>query len=80
MTVAEVAALLRLNQQSVRNWLDDKKLPHLRVGRRVRILRSDLERLIESGYRHSADAGRPGPTEEFWEGEMREPETPAGAE
>lgn len=55
LTVAEVAAILRLNQQSIRNWIDDGKLPALRVGRRVRVLRSDLQRLIEaSPYRPAA--------------------------
>jgi len=51
MTVAEVAALLRLNQQTIRNWIEAGTLPALRVGRRVRVLRSDLEQLIEEGYR-----------------------------
>ena len=40
LTVAEVAEMLKLNQQTVRNWLDAGKLPYVRVGRRVRIKRS----------------------------------------
>ena len=39
LTVAEVAAILKLNQQTVRNWIDQGSLPALRVGRRVRIRR-----------------------------------------
>jgi len=39
LTVAEVAAVLKLNQQTVRNWIDQGSLPALRVGRRVRIRR-----------------------------------------
>jgi excisionase family DNA binding protein len=35
MTVAEVAATLKLNQQTVRNWIDAGKLPYVRVGRRI---------------------------------------------
>jgi excisionase family DNA binding protein len=50
MTVAEVATILKLNQQTVRNWIDGGKLPAIHVGRRVRIKRSDFERLIEQGY------------------------------
>jgi excisionase family DNA binding protein len=46
MTVAEVATILKLNQQTVRNWIDDGKLPAIHVGRRVRVKRSDFERLI----------------------------------
>jgi excisionase family DNA binding protein len=47
LTVAEVAELLKLNQQTIRNMLDRGDLPAVRVGtRRVRILRSDLDEFI----------------------------------
>jgi excisionase family DNA binding protein len=72
LTVAEVAALLKLNQQTVRNWIDQGSLPAVRVGRRVRILRSDFERLVEEGYRARAagDGQSSGPSaEDFWSGE-----------
>jgi excisionase family DNA binding protein len=36
LTVAEVAELLKLNQHTVRNWIDAGYLPAVRVGRRVR--------------------------------------------
>lgn len=72
LTVAEVAGLLKLNQQTVRNWIDQGSLPALRVGRRVRIRRSDLERLLEegstAGARSSASEGGPS-AEDFWGGE-----------
>lgn len=73
LTVAEVAGLLKLNQQTVRNWIDQGSLPAVRVGRSVRIRRSDLERLLDDGY--SAGGGAPrqaavGPNaEDFWGGE-----------
>ena len=72
LTVAEVAEMLKLNQQTVRNWIDQGSLPALRVGRRVRIKRSDLERVLEEGYRAgTAAAAQPtGPSaEDFWGGE-----------
>jgi excisionase family DNA binding protein len=47
LTVAEIAAMLKLNPQTVRNWIDKGYLPAVRVGRRVRILRSDLQQLLE---------------------------------
>lgn len=47
LTVAEVAALLKLNQQTVRNWIDEGRLSALHVGRRVRIKRSDFQRFLE---------------------------------
>lgn len=72
LTVAEVAELLRLNQQTVRNWIDAGTLPAVRVGRRVRIKRSDLNRIVESGYQGSSPAASniPGPNAtDFWSGE-----------
>ena len=46
MTVQEVADLLKLNPQTVRNLIDSGELPAIRIGRRVRIQRSVLERQI----------------------------------
>ncbi len=71
LTVAEVAAMLKLNQQTVRNWIDQGTLSALRIGRRVRIRRADLDRLLSQDYR----AANPAPTtvhlsaEDFWGGE-----------
>jgi excisionase family DNA binding protein len=61
LTVAEVAELLRLNQQTIRNWIADGKLRALRVGRRVRIARADLETLTRAykRARTRAAAGHP---------------------
>jgi len=72
LTVAEVAATLKLNQQTVRNWIDQGSLPALRVGRRVRIRRSDFERLLAEGYMAGTGSARQdtGPSaEDFWSGE-----------
>jgi len=80
LTVAEVAELLKLNQQTVRNWIDQGSLPALRVGRRVRIKRSDLDRILDAGYQAGAPPAvrTPGPSaEDFWGGEpvgMAEPD------
>jgi excisionase family DNA binding protein len=73
LTVAEVAETLKLNQQTVRNWIDQGSLPALRVGRRVRIRRSDFDRLLEDGYSGgaatpSSSANAPS-AEDFWGGE-----------
>ncbi len=72
LTVAEVAETLKLNQQTVRNWIDQGSLPALRVGRRVRIKRSDFERILEESYSGGATsaAGGSGPSgDDFWGGE-----------
>ncbi len=73
LTVAEVAATLKLNQQTVRNWIDAGTLKALRVGRRVRIKRSDFERLLEDSYSGTTPRQQPGGSEltadDFWGGE-----------
>jgi len=72
LTVAEVAEMLKLNEQTVRNWIDQGSLPAVRVGRWVRILRSDFDRLVEDGYQPggSPTARDVGPSaEDFWGGE-----------
>jgi excisionase family DNA binding protein len=72
LTVAEVAETLKLNQQTVRNWIDQGSLPALRVGRRVRIRRSDFERLLAESYTAAAGGAgaNAGPSaEDFWGGE-----------
>ncbi len=72
LTVAEVAEKLKLNQQTVRNWIDQGSLPALRVGRRVRIKRSDFERILEESYNGGtrSQASRSGPSaDDFWGGE-----------
>jgi excisionase family DNA binding protein len=70
LTVADVAELLKLNQQTVRNWIDQGSLPALKVGRRVRIRRSDLDRVLEQGRTTSVGAPRAsGPNaQDFWSG------------
>jgi excisionase family DNA binding protein len=81
LTVAEVAETLKLNQQTVRNWIDQGSLPALRVGRRVRIKRSDFERVLEQNYSGGASSttGHGGPSaDDFWGGEPVGVAEPAG--
>lgn len=64
--------MLKLNQQTVRNWIDQGSLPALRVGRRVRIKRSDFERVLAQAYTSGGASGLQddGPSaEDFWGGE-----------
>lgn len=74
LTVAEIAELLKLNQQTLRNWIEQGQLPAVRIGRRVRIRRSDFERLVQEGYSgrtgHQRSAQQESPSgEDFWSGE-----------
>jgi excisionase family DNA binding protein len=72
LTVAEVAEILKLNQQTVRNWIDQGSLPALRIGRRVRIRQSDFDRVLAEGLTHAqaVDGADSGPSAaDFWGGE-----------
>jgi excisionase family DNA binding protein len=68
LTVAEIAATLKLNQQTVRNWLDAGRIPHYRLGqggRRVRIRRSDFDPFMASVEPERAPVARP---PSIWDG------------
>lgn len=49
LTVSEIAEHLKLNPQTIRNWIDQGQLPAVRIGRRVRVRRVDLDRLLAEG-------------------------------
>ena len=48
-TVSEVAAILKLSEQTIRNWIDAGALRALRIGTRVRIKRAVLRQILEHG-------------------------------
>ena len=59
----QVAQELGVSDQTVYNWVREKKLAATKIGRQLRIRRSDLERVIAA---HSTTA--PDPSEEgFWD-------------
>jgi excisionase family DNA binding protein len=62
---------LKLNQQTVRNWIDQGQLPAVRIGRRVRVTRSDFDRLFDESHRLGQEHESPSETisgQEFWDG------------
>ncbi len=80
MTVADIAELLRLNQPTIRNWIERGALPAIRIGRRVRVKRSDFEDLLRTP---AGPATLPAPAlqtfsaERFWAGEPHPGPQPA---
>ena len=51
LTVQEVAAMLRLNEQTVRKWLRDGRLPGIYLGTRTagwRVKRADVAHFLEA--------------------------------
>ena len=50
LTVKDVAELLTLNQQTIRNMIDRGEMGHVRVGqRRVRVRQSQLDAFLAAG-------------------------------
>jgi excisionase family DNA binding protein len=72
LTVAEVAELLKINQQTVRNWIDRGELAAVRAGRRVRIRRSALEEVLTAVSTNRPVVVEPAPEgpsgDDFWGG------------
>ena len=71
LTVAEIAATLRMNQQTIRNWIEAGTLPAIRIGRRVRIRRADFNALVSAhpaGPGGSATTEATFPARDFWGG------------
>lgn len=70
MTVEEVSELLLQNQQTVRNWINDGKLPAFHIGRLVRIKRSVIDQVVASGLLGVQPARRrPVTATDFWLGD-----------
>jgi excisionase family DNA binding protein len=79
MTVTEIATALRLNQATIRNWIDAGKLPALRIGqRRVRVERADFDQLLAEGY-SAARAAPDRSSPSIWDGEIPMPQIPPQA-
>jgi excisionase family DNA binding protein len=79
LTVAEIAQLLKLNEQTIRNWIDAGKLPAMRVGRRVRVKGSDFDRLVEGSYIRTAKEASSVETPSIWDGQIPSPVVPEDA-
>lgn len=48
LTVPETAELLRLKPSTIRAWVCQRRIPYVKLGRLVRIKRSDAEALIQA--------------------------------
>lgn len=69
LTVLDVARLLQITRATVYGWIFRRILPHVKVGRFVRINRSDFEeflRLRRRGDFSSIPAGRTQTRPERW--------------
>jgi excisionase family DNA binding protein len=75
LTVDDIARILKLNPQTVRNWIDRGYLGAIRVGRRVRIPRAEFDRLVAESYTGGTKGEQPAQQDSgytadgFWSGE-----------
>lgn len=68
LTVDDIARILKLNPQTVRNWITSGYLHAIRIGRNVRIPRAEFDRLLEESY--TGNSRPPDAARSFWEGEL----------
>jgi excisionase family DNA binding protein len=50
MTIPESTNLLRVKESTIRAWILQRRLPYVKMGRRVFLRRSDLLDLISNGF------------------------------
>jgi excisionase family DNA binding protein len=70
LTVDDIARTLKLNPQTVRNWIDQGYLRAIRIGRNVRVTHAEFDRLIEESYIGSKPVARSNAAQAFWDGEL----------
>ena len=78
LTVAEIAATLKVNEQTIRNWIEAGTLPAYHLGparRRVRVSRDDFDRFLNQEQESSKQARSDDSitVEEFWSGGIHSP-------
>jgi excisionase family DNA binding protein len=57
LTVNETAGMLRLQASTIRAWILNRRIPFVRLGRRVFVRRSDCEQLITANVVPAANQG-----------------------
>lgn len=72
ITVAAMAAIVKLGRPAVRKWINPGTLPAVRIQRRVRVQRSVFHVVAHAGCSCPATAAPAG----MWDGEVPPPEGP----
>jgi excisionase family DNA binding protein len=49
-TVEQAAAELNLSRATIRAWIAQRRLGHVRLGRAIRIPADEIRRVLEAGY------------------------------
>ena len=59
-TVEQAAAELNLSKATIRAWIAQRRLGHIRLGRAIRVPVAEIQRVLQTGF---VPAGRPGRSE-----------------
>jgi prophage regulatory protein len=57
-TVPQVAEYLQISRSKMYDWVKQGKIPHVRIGRNVRIRESDLQAWIEAQITYTSPDGQ----------------------
>jgi excisionase family DNA binding protein len=49
-TVEQAAAVLNLSRATIRAWITQRRLGHVRLGRAIRIPAQEIRRVLEAGF------------------------------
>jgi excisionase family DNA binding protein len=49
-TVEEAATELNLSRATIRAWIAQRRLGHIRLGRAIRVPADEIRRVLEAGY------------------------------
>ena len=49
-TVQQAAAELNLSRATIRAWIAQRRLGHIRLGRAIRVPAAEIRRVLEAGY------------------------------
>jgi excisionase family DNA binding protein len=58
LNVNEAAAMLHLRPSTIRSWILDRRIPHVKLGSHVFLKRSDLEALIDQSVIPATEKGK----------------------
>lgn len=56
ITAGEAATMLRTSKGTIHNWLSQRRLERVKVGRKTFLRRKEIESIIDGNYRAIAEA------------------------
>ena len=57
-TVEQAAAELNLSKATIRAWITQRRLGHIRLGRAIRVPVAEIQRVLQAGFVPAGRTGR----------------------